>query len=237
MAMELVEVVPGLYLLRFTNTNTHLLNAYLWCDDDGVTVIDTGAAGSGPVVRAALKQVGRRPQDVTRVVLTHFHEDHTGSAAEVADWAGATVIAGSADAPVIRGDIPGPAAVFTQAEQALFAQVSAGLPAAPPCQVDQELHDGDRLDFAGGAEVLSVPGHTAGSIALHLPRHGVLLAGDTIAEGDGQALLGPFNVDRDQAWESLHRQAALDVEVACVGHSNPIRDARSALRAAVDPFA
>jgi len=80
-----------------------------------------------------------------------------------------------------------------------------------------------------------VPGHTAGSVALHLPSHGVLFTGDTVAEGDGQALLGPFNVDRDQAWESLQRQAALDVEVACVGHGNPIRDARRALRAAVEP--
>ena len=235
--MDLVEVVPGLHLVRFTHTNTHLLNAYLWCDDDGVTMIDTGAAGSGPVLRAALEQLGRQPQDVTWVVLTHFHEEHTGSAAEVADWGGAPVIAGSADAAVIRGDVPGPEPVFTRAEQALFAQVSAGLPAAPPCRVDQELHDGDWLDFAGGAQVLSVPGHTAGSVALHLPRHGVLLTGDTIAEGDGQALLGPFNVDRERAWESLHRQAALDVEIACVGHGNPIRDARRALRAAIDPFA
>ena len=74
-------------------------------------------------------------------------------------------------------------------------------------------------------------------MALHLPIHGVLFTGDTIAEGGGQALLGPFDVDRDQAWESLHRQADLDVEVACVGHGNPIRDARRALRAAADPFA
>lgn len=54
-----------------------------------------------------------------------------------------------------------------------------------------------------------MPGHTAGSVALHLPSHGVLFTGDTIAEGDGQALLGPFNVDRGQAWESLHRQEPL----------------------------
>lgn len=235
--MDLVEVVPGLHLLRLTNTSTHLLNAYLWCDDDGVTLIDTGATGSGPFVRAALEQLGRKPQEVTQVVLTHWHEDHSGSAAEVADWAGATVIAGAADAPVIRGDVPGTAPAFTEAEKALFAQVSAGLPAAPPCRVDLEVNEGDLLEFAGGAEVLSVPGHTMGSIALHLPRQGVLFTGDTIAEGDGQALLGPFNINRAQAWESLRRQAALDVEVACVGHGNPIRGAMAALQAAIDPFA
>lgn len=33
------------------------------------------------------------------MVLTYFHEDHTGSAAEIAGWAGETVVCGAADAP------------------------------------------------------------------------------------------------------------------------------------------
>lgn len=81
--MDLIEVVPGLHRLRLEGTNTHLLNAYLWLDEDGVTLIDTGATGSGPALHAALERLGRRRQDVRRVVLTHFQEDHTGSAAEV----------------------------------------------------------------------------------------------------------------------------------------------------------
>jgi glyoxylase-like metal-dependent hydrolase (beta-lactamase superfamily II) len=44
----------------------------------------------------------------------------------------------------------------------------------PPVRVDHEAEDGDVLDFAGGAVVLHVPGHTPGGIALHLPRAGVL---------------------------------------------------------------
>lgn len=236
--MDLVEVVPGLHRLRVEGTNTHLLNAYLWLDEDGITLVDTGATGSGPALHAAVEQLGRGRSDVRRVVLTHFHEDHTGAAAAVSDWGGAVVVAGAADAPFIRGERTGPAPVFTVAEQSLFANVSQDLPPAPPCRVDQEVTDGDRLDFAGGAQVLSVPGHTPGSIALYLPEHRVLFTGDTIAEGNGQALLGPFNVDRHQAWASLHRQAALDVQVACVGHGNPIiGDVQAALRAAVDPFA
>lgn len=67
---------------------------------------------------------------------------------------------------------------------------AAGLPPAPPVRVDREVRDGDVLDFAGGAHVISTPGHTDGSIALHLPEHGVLLTGDIAAEYEGEVILG-----------------------------------------------
>lgn len=35
-------------------------------------------------------------------------------------------------------------------------------------------------------------------------------------------MLGPFNVNREQAWDSLRRQAELDVDIACFGHGNPV---------------
>jgi glyoxylase-like metal-dependent hydrolase (beta-lactamase superfamily II) len=231
--VDVVEVVPGLHLLRLP-----IANAYLWHDGDGATLVDTGPPGSGPAVAAALRSLGTSREAVRRVVLTHYHDDHAGSAAEIASWAGAEVVVGRADAPVVRGDVPAPPPAFTPAEQALHATVAAGLEPAPAARVDREVDDGDVLDLAGGATVLGVPGHTPGSIALHLPRHGVLITGDTVAEHQGRAILGPFNTDRARAWASLQRLAALDVEVACPGHGDPIRpDAGAAMRRATDPFA
>ena len=87
--------------------------------------------------------------------------------------------------------------------------------------MDRELHDGDVLDFGGGAEILSVPGHTEGSIAIHLPHRGVLFTGDTIANA-GTVMLGTFNQDRAQTVTSFQRLADLDVETACFGHGEPI---------------
>jgi hypothetical protein len=56
----------------------------------------------------------------------------------------------------------------------IHQRVSAGLPdTAPPVPVDRELVDGDVLDFGGAAEILAIPDHTDGGIAIHLPRHGV----------------------------------------------------------------
>ncbi len=90
-------------------------------------------------------------------------------AAEIAAATGAPVYAGRADAPLIRSGEPGPQPVFTATEEVLFARVGAGLPAAPPpCRVDVELDDGDRIEEIG-AVVVATPGHTDGSIAVHVP--------------------------------------------------------------------
>jgi glyoxylase-like metal-dependent hydrolase (beta-lactamase superfamily II) len=209
--------------------------AYLWRDGDSVALVDSGAAGSGTAVTEALAQLGLVPGDVDHLVLTHFHHDHTGSAAEISGWGSVRVVAHPADAGVIRGDVPGPPPSFTDVERELHARVSAGLPAAAPCRVDLEVHDGDVLDFGGGAVVVGTPGHTDGSIALHLPEHGVLFTGDTAAEYEGDVVLGVFNLDRHAAAASFRLLAELDADVACFGHGDPVvGGARARLRAAAE---
>jgi glyoxylase-like metal-dependent hydrolase (beta-lactamase superfamily II) len=208
--MDTVTVTPNLTMLRINGWQV-----YVWQDDDSVTVIDTGAPGSGAEMLTAVPRIDR-------MVLTHGHVDHCGSAADLQEATGAEVFAGAADADVIRVGAAMPPPVFEDWEIPIHQRVSAGLPeSAPPVSVLDELHDGDVLDFGGGAEILSVPGHTDGSIAIHLPRHGVLFTGDTIANV-GTVMLGVFNQDRAQTVASFKRLAALDVETACFGHGEPI---------------
>jgi glyoxylase-like metal-dependent hydrolase (beta-lactamase superfamily II) len=220
--MELVELHPRLHMLRFD-----VGQAYLWQDRDGLTLVDTGPVGSGDDVAAAIRAVGREPGELVRVVLTHAHGDHAGSAAEIRRCSDAPVIAHRLEAPLIRGDVPIPAPVLLDWERPLFEQVSSHL-GAPPVVVDQEVEDGDVLDFGGGATVLAVPGHTTGSIAIHLPAERVLLTGDAVAEYGGEVILGVFNLDRDELVGSVRRLVALDTEVIGFGHGDPVLSGGSA---------
>lgn len=224
-----MEVRPGLHMLHLK-----FGQAYLWTDEDGLTLVDTGTADSGDEIAEAIERLGLRKDAVRRVVLTHYHEDHSGGAAAVASWGEVTVMAHHLDAPMIRGDVPAPPPNFTDEERELHRSLGAHLlPPAPPCRVDRELHDGDVIDFGGGARVVATPGHTDGSIAIHLPDERVLFTGDTVAHVNGQVIPGVFNMDRDEMLRSFRRLAELDVDVACVGHGEPVLGARAALQKAL----
>jgi glyoxylase-like metal-dependent hydrolase (beta-lactamase superfamily II) len=213
--MQPARIVPGVYLLPF-----EVGQVYLWDWGDGVTVVDTGIAGSAPAILEAVGRIGRQPEDVKEVVLTHFHDDHRGSAGEVARRTGATVIAHREETPFIRGERPGPPPVLLDWERPILEAVLPKVPEAAPVAVDRVADDGDRT--LGGGVLVHVPGHTPGSLALHVPPLGVVFTGDTIASHEGRAILGVFNADRAGAIRSLRKQAGLGVEVACFGHGAPL---------------
>jgi glyoxylase-like metal-dependent hydrolase (beta-lactamase superfamily II) len=235
--MDVIELLPRLHLLRFP-----VGQAYLWRDGDELTLIDAGTIGSGRVIADAVRALRRDPSDVRRIVLTHFHEDHAGGAGELAALTGAEVLAHGRDAPVVRGEMPGPPPVFEDWELPIHAEAVRHLPQGAPLRPERvtELSDGDVLDFGGGARVVHVPGHTEGSIALQLPEHGVLFTGDTVAAAPvtGSVMPGVFNLDRARTVASFRRLADLDADLACFGHGDPVtRGASTVLRKAADTCA
>ena len=218
-----MEIVPGVHAIDSLGIG----RAYLAVEADRVTLIDTGLRGSTEKVVRAVEAAGRKAQDVRQVVITHHHQDHTGSLAELAERTGAEVMVHSLDAPVVRGEqrAPGPSAGGL-----LKPLLSRMVRPAPAAAVGRELADGDEIDCLEGMRVVHTPGHTPGSISLYCPKRRLLFVGDAAANTFGLRLpIGWFTEDMAQTKESIRKLAALDFEAVFFGHGRPI-DKEGALR-------
>lgn len=216
-----MEIIPNVYLIP----GMRGANAYLLLGDT-LTLVDAGMPGSEETILGYVEGLGLSAHDLSRIVITHHHLDHVGSLAALKSRTSAQVLAHPGDAGLISGEQSPPPA-SSPLMRFLFWLVTPLMPAPEPVPVDLAVQDGDRLDTPGplgGATVVHVPGHTPGSIALHLPSERLLICGDTIDHRRNR--LGPppkaFTADMDQAIASLRRMAELEFDVLCPGHGTPI---------------
>jgi glyoxylase-like metal-dependent hydrolase (beta-lactamase superfamily II) len=144
-----------------------------------------------------LASIGVRPEQVSRIGISHYHFDHTGQAA---DFPSATLMMGRADLDVLRA--PGSARA-----KPLMHWISGG-------GAVEEV-SGDKDVFGDGSVVmLDLPGHTPGHHGLLVKLGGgrfVLLSGDVAHSRENLETDGVpgFNVDRARSLASMDRFKAL----------------------------
>jgi glyoxylase-like metal-dependent hydrolase (beta-lactamase superfamily II) len=87
--------------------------------------------------------------------------------------------------------------------------------------------DGDQVF---GLQMVTAPGHTAGSICVLDPVGGVLVAGDALRTDGGRPALpgADFTDDMDQARASIVKLGGLTFETLLVGHGEPLEGGASA---------
>lgn len=209
-----------------------LVNTYLVEDERGVTVIDTGIPGLWRDLIVELDSMGRSPEDIRGVVLTHGDTDHRGFAERLRSEQGVSIFVHQEDAPLARGEITkrvswgdmklGPTLSFLW-----YAALRGGLRVPGVTEVSTVV-DGATLDLPGDPRVIHLPGHTPGSVAVSVPTVDAVFVGDALTtrhvltgvEGPQPA---PFTMDEDQALASLARLEDLQTTWVLPGHGPPWR--------------
>ncbi|MEO8528476.1 MAG: MBL fold metallo-hydrolase [Pseudolysinimonas sp.] len=220
-----MKLAPGLHRIGNDIVAVHLIDT-----DAGVTVIDAGLPGQWREFVAELALMGRTVDDVRGVVLTHGDSDHVGFAERLRRDHGVPIYVHESDAGRAKGEKPpatpaDPRRLGPMLEFFWYALRRGGLSSTPILEV-VEVHDGDVLDLPGSPQVIGLPGHSPGSIAVYIPTVSALFVGDalttrSVLTGRAGAQPAPFTDDAREALASISRLEGLQADWVIPGHGAP----------------
>lgn len=220
-----MELAPGLHRI-----GNDIIAAYLVEDDSGITLIDAGISGQYADLERELASMHRTVADIRGVVLTHGDSDHIGFAERLRRDHGIPVYVGEADAARARGEESthpawGKVRVGAITSFLWYTVRKGGMRNTYLTEV-VPVRDGDVLDLPGHPQIVALPGHSAGSIAIVVPTVDAVFVGDALTTrnvltGRRGALPAPFTDDQDAARTSHAKLASIDATWVLPGHGTP----------------
>ena len=218
------------------------VHSYLLPGDDGWTLVDTGI-GLPDARERWSAELAQLDGPVTRIVVTHFHPDHVGAAADLAeltaapvqqgglDYAQCELVWGNPNWPHRIADWFGRHGVPEHVTSELVEQGSLYRPFIR-YQADPEIVEAG--DVVAGWELVAAPGHADGQLVLF--REGVLIAADHLLDPISPTV-GLWPASRPDPLgdylDALERTVELGPTRAFPGHGEPIHDPVGRARALV----
>ncbi len=190
---------------------SHPYDCLIYLIDFGeIVIIDSGAGSSFEQLIDNILALNLDPKKITTVIATHAHIDHIGSLHLFQDNYNARIIAHEKDTAAIETG----SGTGAQAYGVDYI----------PCTVDFKIQDAEyKLDIGDvGLNIVHIPGHTPGGIAVYLEVEGkrVLF---------GQDIHGPYykewGADKALARKSLQKLIDLNADILCEGHFGIYRPA------------
>lgn len=196
------------------------VNCYLIAAGSGYVLIDTGNPNNRQELSAELEKAGCKPGLLRLIVLTHGDFDHTGNAAYLRSIFGGQIAMHGGDlAMAERGDMFANRKKTSIIIRKVFPLLT-GYGKSERFSPDLLLNDGDELSrFGMDAQILSIPGHSKGSIAV-LTSHGSLFCGDLLVNTNGPTLNSLMD-DMPDARSSLQKLAGMEIGTVYPGHGSP----------------
>ncbi len=209
----MIQITPELYQIT-RGANAFILKS----GTDELTVVDTGMPGTTGKIIQAVESLGHKPDAIKHILVTHADFDHAGSLAGLSQATGATVYAGEQSKTHIENASAPPHLPAVMAPLAGFFQKLT----QKPTRVDQQLHDRQVLDIAGGIEAIAIPGHTPDNYGFYWREPQILFAADLLNRMGGTLSLTPSAItwNMEIARKSARHVLDLDLRYICVGHGD-----------------
>jgi hydroxyacylglutathione hydrolase len=218
----MTQICEGVYFIQGRDEMIPDSHVYIIgkTESKDLSMIDTGLVGKGGYKIASLKKLGIDIKDIKRIIMTHTHLDHIGCLSEVLKqmpWSELWVHTSEA-VQLENGD---ERTVYGMEMFRNMCQAQYNLKDGVfKFRVQKKLNGGERLEIGGMIwDVLHIPGHSAGSIALHNKTDKILIPGDVVYADYAIGRFDLFGADPLKHRESLFRLAELDVNVLLPGHN------------------
>jgi hydroxyacylglutathione hydrolase len=200
------------------------VNCYLVKTGSGHILIDTGSSNRRAGLEAELVRAGCTPGTLDLIVLTHGDFDHTGNAAYLRRTFGAQVAMHADDVGMAeRGDMFAGRTSGSRLLRLAAPLLSTlfGFGRAERFTPDVTLDEGnDLVEYGLRAKVLSLPGHSKGSIGI-LTADAELFCGDLLDNTD-RPVLNDLMDDPVAGKASVTRVQSLSIHTVYPGHGEPV---------------
>ncbi len=215
------SITKSVYLRVSSSFDSNI--GYLDCGEHKV-LIDSGTGMFTEKLEQDLQGLGVSLDAITDIVLTHSHIDHVGGVIPLLKEGNPKIHAHKADADMINSGNMSPTLSETFGSR------------IPQFEIEGVLEDADVIDFGDlKVKVLHTPGHSAGSICLHLEEQGLIFTGDTMFSGSSFGRVDLPGGNARELVDSLKKLSEIDFQIALPGHMSPvIGNARSSAKSSYE---
>jgi hydroxyacylglutathione hydrolase len=196
------------------------VNCYLVETSGGFVLIDTGASNKRAELEKELAGAGCKPGNLDLIVLTHGDFDHTGNTAYLGETFGARIAMHKDDSGMAEhGDMfwnRSSGSTLLRIVAPILFRFSKSNRFTPDFYVEEGY---DFSEYGFDAQVLSIPGHSKGSIGI-LTAGGDLFCGDLLENVDKPATNSIMD-DPAACEASVEKLLGLEINTVYPGHGNP----------------
>lgn len=220
--MATFRVTDGVYGIDIGMFDSGVASVYLF-DDEEPTLVDAGTAASADTIADGLDACGVAPADLSNLVLSHVHVDHTGAASALVDAApDLDVYIHESTAPHLIE----PGSLVASSKRAMgehFERIGEQGP-VPEDNVVGVPDEGHTIDIGTHSlELIHAPGHSPDHMAVWNPERRLLFAAECLGLylEDADQWLPPStlpNFDVETLAASIERLRALDPERIVLPH-------------------